>query len=152
MFYFEIKLNLNMTCIISTQNFCGSVYVHKWLIFPKICDRPSFFFEIFHLKFYLLWGYISKFPQILAKGFNFNPKLQIIFQGHVRKFLEKCFKFFLFNINDWFGAFLWHINCRKCRDRDTLKGVTDGSCILRFIHERNLIFVALKFCDRFVFE
>jgi hypothetical protein len=25
------------------------------------------------------------------------------------------------NINNWFGAFLWHNNCRKCRSRDILK-------------------------------
>jgi hypothetical protein len=41
-FYFEINLHFNITCIISIQNFCGSIFVDK-CYFSRICDKPPFF-------------------------------------------------------------------------------------------------------------
>ena len=47
------------------------------------------------------------------------------------------------NINNWFGAFLWHNNCRKCRNHHTLKlAGTDSSSneVVYFIREMRRVY------------
>ena len=41
------------------------------------------------------------------------------------------------NISNWFGAFLWHNNCRKCRNRDTLNSYSDYLLTKLSILDRN---------------
>ena len=78
----------------------------KWLNFPGKCSK------------YIL----NKFHITSSNRIDHSKK------SKKRKIFEKSFVVIwvvlcVQNINNWFGAFLWHNYCRTCRNRDTLKRV-----------------------------
>ncbi len=78
------------------------------------------------------WLTSTRYFEVLVVKLTQTSFLNIILRKILRKKSKKRKIFEIFfvvnwvvlcvqNINNWFGAFLWHNNCRKCRNRDTLK-------------------------------